>query len=220
MSSETWSKWPAMWEATLTACRGKGGVTHDLVIHPSATATEISKIENDLEMTLPPDLRRVFLEFSSGVSFYWSLPEEAALPTGLEEVLWGWCEWGLGEVFTGERERRDVYIASPVTEETEGLRVWKDKVCFHPIVNGDWLALDLSFEPPPVVYLSHEYSEAHGQFLGSSFVDFMDRWTRLGCPGPEEWVLSAFLEPGGGGLEPDSPKGGEWLEWLGLKCPR
>jgi hypothetical protein len=39
----------------------------------------------------------------------------------------------------------------------------------------------------PVVFLSHDGGEGHGDWLGRDFEDYVDRLGRLGCIGAEDW---------------------------------
>jgi hypothetical protein len=67
-----------------------------------------------------------------------------------------------------------------------------------------------------VIYLSHDDGQGHGFVLGHDFVDFVDRWSRLGCPGPEDREWLQFCRSPKGGLEPDGDTGRAWHETFGL----
>jgi hypothetical protein len=168
---------------------------------------------------VPEDFRRVLLEFSSEVSFSWFLPEDLAPPPDLRSVKYGGCEWGISCLQNVENLRREFIESGGAQRHEEGeyYRVWDEKLAFHPVANGDVLALDLRFAPSPVVYLSHDGGEEHGFVLGPSFTVFMDLWTQLGCPGPEGWVLEPFVSSPISGLQPRSPLGRQWLEWFSLR---
>lgn len=62
----------------------------------------------------------------------------------------------------------------------------------------------------PVVYLSHEGGEGHGRVLGHSMLDFIDRWTLLGCVGPEEWLMLPFLHREAPYLDPVGESAQQW----------
>jgi hypothetical protein len=94
--------------------------------------------------------------------------------------------------------------------------VWHDKLVFLEVDNGDAIALDLKFSGAPVVYLSHDGSHMHGYRLGDSFVDFMERWSLLGCPGADDWQMEPFISSQTSGLEPYGEKAKQWCEWFGL----
>lgn len=67
-----------------------------------------------------------------------------------------------------------------------------------------------------VVYLCHEPDESNGYVLGKDFIDFIDRWSRLGCPGPHDWAWRPFTAGREGLIDPDCQNAKIWREWLGL----
>jgi hypothetical protein len=130
----------------------------------------------------------------------------------------GGFKWSIRDLLGAEQRRKgwaDAVFADP--DDAYG-QVWHNKLGFLSIANGDSLAFDLAHGPDyPVVYLSHDDGVCHGYTLGESFVAFMDRWTLLGCPGPETWVLEAFVPSRASGIDPDCENGRKWREWLGLE---
>ena len=81
---------------------------------------------------------------------------------------------------------------SPWLALCEGLR---DRLPFMEVGNGDLIAFDKreGGRNCPVVYLSHDNDEGfHDRRLGVNFVDFMTRWTNLGCPGPDYGGMLPF----------------------------
>jgi len=95
---------------------------------------------------------------------------------------------------------------------------WAAAFPFLGVPNGDLIALDLGGEDsrPPVIYLNHE--EPGGSIrLAESLEVFLERWTQLGCVGPEIWVLRHFLVDGGNALAESSP--GTATSELSSTCP-
>ncbi|MBO9701771.1 MAG: hypothetical protein J7604_16310 [Sporocytophaga sp.] len=46
-----------------------------------------------------------------------------------------------------------------------------------------------------IVYLGHDDGEGHGYIMANSFSDLLNKWTKLGCVGGEDWQwlpLSTF----------------------------
>ena len=41
--------------------------------------------------------------------------------------------------------------------------------------------------------LNDYFQNFHGQILGENFIDFMNKWTQLGCVGTEDWQFEPFL---------------------------
>lgn len=67
-----------------------------------------------------------------------------------------------------------------------------------------------------VVYLCHDDAcSVHGRVLGADFVDFITRWSRIGCVGPEGWHLELFFEDGEFAAA-DSSTVQAWRQWLGM----
>lgn len=94
--------------------------------------------------------------------------------------------------------------------------VWHDKLGIIEVRNGDVVAIDVSRTPAPVVYLSRDDGEGHGLVLGTDFSDFIDRWTRIGCVGPEDWTWLPFCADSEPALDPDSAAAATWRRWMGL----
>jgi len=55
--------------------------------------------------------------------------------------------------------------------------------------------------------------------LGADLIDFLRRWTPLGCPGPEDWQWLPFTSKGTTMLDPDGEAARAWRETLGLELP-
>lgn len=93
--------------------------------------------------------------------------------------------------------------------------VWHNKLGFMEVGKGDYIAFDLLVpNDPPVVYLSHDDGQGHGFILGHNFIDFMNRWTRIGCVGREGWQMFPFLEGPNTGIMPDSENAIKWRDYL------
>jgi hypothetical protein len=65
----------------------------------------------------------------------------------------------------------------------------------------------------------HDDGSGHGCVLGVDLIDFLRRWTPLGCPGPEDWQRLPFTSGGTSMLEPDGEIAGRWRKMLGLEMP-
>ncbi len=213
---QPWTAWPARWEAALDACGKLGGETPQLVIKPPATNEELERVEAELGMRLPESFRTVLSEFSSTVELRWHLPDVWP-PGDLRQIFSGECRWDLSELPELEENRRGwIDVVFPNIDDPYD-RVWHNKLTFLAVANGDMLALDLSAAPEcPVIYLSHECDEAHGYILGDNFIDFIDRWSLLGCPGSEDWQLTPFISSPTSGIDPNCENARKWREWFGL----
>jgi hypothetical protein len=133
-----------------------------------------------------------------------------------ESLTSGECAWDARRLPELEHSRRSFITAFPDPEDEYG-RVWRDKLPLFGIDNGDMVAVDRSRpDTAPVVYLSHAGSEAHDRVLGYSCVDFIDRWTLLGCVGPEDSHMAPFLHPDRPYLDPIGDPARSWRAWFGV----
>ena len=196
------------------ACEAVGASDTCLSVQPSASRAEITAMEGVLGATLPAALRTTFLEFSRGVVMSWSLDKNAEPP--FKGIFSGACDWSLDALPVVEEGRRS-WIATCFPDRANAYdHIWHDKLAFSAVGNGDLLAIDLKAPGEPVVYLSHEDSQIHGWRLGHDFLDYLDRCSRLGFVGMEDWQLEPFLMDSTSGLQPDGENGKTWRKWFGV----
>jgi hypothetical protein len=194
-----------------------GGEASELSIAEPASIDLIRSTEGTLGNPLPDSLRRVLLDFSSAVSIRWRLPRDFELPEALREIFGGELIWDVRRLVEVEQERaswqQNVFPNAGNAYDV----VWHNKLGFMTVPNGDVIAFDLAGgSDPPVVYLSHDDGEGHGYRLGDNFADFIDRWSSLGCPGPEDWQMMPFVESATSGLLPDCENAKQWRQLIGL----
>lgn len=73
------------------------------------------------------------------------------------------------------------------------------------------VALDLRTDGR-AIWMDHEDSAPpHGARLGRDFVDFMDRFTRIGCLGPELHQIRPLV--GSRGIRKSGPSVARYLKW-------
>lgn len=217
MPEPAWTAWRPRWEAALAAAR-RHGLDPDAYHSPSldverpATEPEVAALEQELGAQLPSSLRSVLTRFSAHVRFTWTLSHDSRdLPN------WGFCEWNLADLVRLRQEwQKWIAVVFPDRSDSYDV-VWHDKFPIMEVPNGDMIGIDLATpDRETVIYLSHEDGKAHGFVLGADFVDFIDRWSKLGCPGPEEWEWLRFCGSPTSGLEPDGDAGRAWRKWFGL----
>ena len=208
-----YANWVVRWQAALDACRRKGGEAEELVIMPPASEEAVAAVEGQLGVTLPTSFRKALTEFSAEVDVAWNLPSEAELPPGFEEIFRGHCDWSLEYVVEVSAWLKALLLVDYVTLGDD----WHNALLFSHVPNGDYLAFDMRVMPdPPVVYLSHEDYDAPSQRIGDNFIDFMERWSLLGCPGNEDWQMMPFLPDAMSGLNAYGENAQKWREWFGL----
>lgn len=158
------------------------------------------------------------MELSGDFALTWSLPDDLVLPAPFRELFAGALSWNLHRLPEIDRSVRQwIRVVFPDPEGAyDG--VWHDKLGFHEVGNGDFLAIDVapSVHDGPVVYLSHDDGQGHGYYLGSSFIDAVDRMSRVGCVGAEDWQWLPFTQSSTSGIDPDGENGRLWRECFGL----
>lgn len=213
----SYAEWVRRWQASLDACQRLGGETLEFIVAPPAREAAVAQLEAEIGRALPTSFRKVLTEFSEHLQVVWFLPDNKQLPQELREIFSGDCCWGLSQMREVAESYRLWLETNFFNLEDPYERVWHNKLAFAQVPNGDLLAFDLNFVPdPPVVYLSHDDGDGHGYRLGDNFIDFIDRWSLLGCPGNEDWQMMPFLPNATGGLDPYGENARKWREWFGL----
>lgn len=214
-----WDSWIDKWEKICEAIRRLGGESEGFTVTNKATEDKITAVENKIGMKLPDVFRRVVLEFASGVDFEWRLPDELKLPQEFRGIFAGQFTWNLKDI-PEINESKDSWVRECFSNEDDAYdRVWHNKLGLMEVGNGDFIAFDLKEYPQkaPIVYISHDDGEGHGYVLGENFIDFMDRWTNIGCPGLEDWQMLPFIDSATSGINPCGKNAVAWRELIGLK---
>lgn len=208
--------WKRRWKAAVRASERRGG-TGSVRVGRALKRAELAGIEAELGFALPGSLVDLFTGVAADVDVSWSLPEDCELPAQFKELAWGGCAWDARRLPELERSRREWVEAVFPDRDNEYDRVWWDKVAIIDAPNGDLIAVDISrANRAPVVYLSHDDGEGHGRVLGHSVLDFIDRWTLVGCVGPESWPMKPFLNPDRPYLDIIGDTAHAWRAWFGL----
>lgn len=217
-------RWRARLEAIAAVCRRQGGLATrtfttppamtPLSVLPPASAAEVRAVEVRLGFRLPRSLRAVVRTMTAGIAFYWRLHDA----DGQQQD--GACDWSLARLPEMEVARQEWVRACFLDIERPGHRRWQRALAFQEVGNGDMLAIDLAKAGRPVIYLNHEDERLHGWRLGDDFADFLERWTRLGCVGPEHWTLRPFLTSRTGGLDAEGAEARRWRADLGVLALR
>jgi len=196
-----------------------GGEVEPLTIEKPATEEEIKAVEAKLGYTLPPHFREVLLENTAHLDFYWSIYEfleknEDFLPEGLVEIFRGQLLFGLDLLLDYEDDRKGWVKEVYPDYNNEYDRVWHNKMSFHQVGNGDYIAIELEPENyGKVVYLSHDGSENHGLYIASNFKEFLMNYAAIGCIGGEDWQWEPFYTAGKG-IDPTSENAQAWYKVL------
>ena len=198
-----------------------GGEIEPLTIEKPAIEDEIKAIEAQLGYTLPPHFREVLLENTAHLDFYWDINDitdegDISLPDKLVEIFRGQLLFGLDLLLDYEDDRKGWVKEVYSDYNNEYDRVWHNKMSFHQVGNGDYIAIELEPENyGKVVYLSHDGSENHGLYIASNFKEFLMNYAAIGCIGGEDWQWEPFYTVGKG-IDPTSENAQAWYKVLGI----
>lgn len=208
--------WQRRWKAAVRACERRGG-TGSVRVGRTLERAQLATIESELGFAIPDSLADLFTRVAADVDVSWRLPENCEPPSPFTELAWGGCAWDARRLPELEGIRRGWVEAVFPDRDDEYDRVWRDKLAILDVANGDLVAVDISrADRAPVVYLSHDCGEGHGRVLGHSVLDFIDRWTLVGCIGPEDWLMKPFLHADEPYLDVLGDTARAWRAWFGV----
>jgi hypothetical protein len=212
------NRWVDRWRAALAASQ-RHGQRDDTAwgagrvdVGPPGTTDDVAAIEATSGVTMPSGLRRLYLATRS-VEAVWHLADDVQPPEPFGDIFAGECLWSIDRVVESIVDYRgwvDEVFPNPADPYDV---VWHAKYPWLHVPNGDIIAIDVDGR---VIYLSHDDGEGHGYVLGRDVFAFLDAWTRLGCPGPEDWQWLPFVSDSGDGLDPDAQPGVAWRAWFGI----
>ena len=198
-----------------------GGEIEPLTIEKPAIEDEIKAVEEQLGYTLPPHFREVLLENTAHLDFYWDINDimdegDISLPDKLVEIFRGQLLFGLDLLLDYEDDRKGWVKEVYPDYNNEYDRVWHNKMSFHQVGNGDYIAIELEPENyGKVVYLSHDGSENHGLYIADNFKEFLMNYAAIGCTGGEDWQWEPFYSKGKS-LDPTCENAQAWYKVLGI----
>ena len=210
-----WQHFERSLHDSIEACAARGAKDTVLTIEAPAALHDIERVEGELGFQLPIAFRQTLLEFSRSVNMYWYLADRPAPP--FRDIFSGTCQWSLDGLLASERGRQAWVDTNFPDQSNPYHRVWHGKLSFAEVATGDILAIDLTVDSGPVVFVSHDGSAIHGWRLGDDFTDFLTRCSRLGFVGPEDWQFEPFLADPLSGLRVDSANAERWRGWFGVR---
>jgi len=207
------------WKLFAEAINEIGGEVQVLSIEEPATCHEVEILEGKLGFNIPSSLKEVLLGFSKKVEFRWFMPDSYEFEGELSQIFSGERHWSLDWLVQFNEDKngwRDEVF--PNMDDPYDV-IWHDKLAFHEVGNGDYLAIDLSREgQEPVVYLSHDDGDGHGVELARNFKEFVFLSSRLGCVGAEDWQWLPFIETGSPFINPDGENANKFREAVDVKA--
>lgn len=128
--------------------------------------------------------------------YQWSLPKELPIVKEFAGAEWGNLDWSFDNGIAANQSLQELVKtlleSDPVLDQE-----WTHSIGILGVPNGDyWAVLSTTESRGKVVYLDHEGAPPF--LLGPDLATVMDNWCRIGCVGPESWLLSPFLKPGFG----------------------
>ena len=197
MQPELWDRWVQNWEWAMSCMKRKGCRTKEVVVTEPISLWELEGLQEKLDIILPGDYVRVVTGFAQSLTLFWHL-DDPNPPKPYHQVFSSWADalWDVRRLTEYKTEYENWLRESFIDPDDPYDKVWYDKLAFMTVPNSDMIAFDVTagHSDCPVVYLSHDDGELHGCRLGTSFVDFMSRWSNLGCPGPEDWQMAPFYD--------------------------
>lgn len=195
------------------------GVVHNFYIGEKAEEEEIQKVEAEMGFGLPGEFREVLKGYAKSIDISWSFDEstEDKIPEPFKDkVSSGWCCWDLNQLKDINHYKNELVQTCFIELDVPGAEQLLNTFAFLTVPNGDYLLIDMNSPDAPVTYLSHEMDKMHGYRLGNSFIDFIEKWTLIGCVGPEDWQLEPFIKDASAGIDADSSIAARFREFVGF----
>ena len=221
MNEATWQEWVNKFEWIVKIAKRRKWTYEKLKINPPIPERTIKSIEKNLEVVFPQDFTEVLTKYASGVFLDWTIKGEET-EGKFREIFCGggrgylWDYSILIENYKSYLSWIDACFPDP---EDEIDKIWHNKIPFLSVPNGDIIAFgEETIYGNPVVYLSHDGEEDfNGARLGLNFVDFINKWSTLGCIGTEDWQFEPFYDYENKLLKKEGPAIEEWKKWLEKK---
>lgn len=218
MDKALWTKWKNDWDFMISVAEKKDWDYSEPEIKKAVSEEEIAALEKELGVIYPFDFKQILTEYASAVHFNWHMDEDEI--EGFESLFCGGSD-GLLWDFKYLKPFYESYLgwikqcfADPSDEYN---KVWHNKIPFLEVGNGDRIAFDIPDDEGncPIIFLSHDGSDFHGSRLAANFIDFITRWSNIGCIGTEDWQLEVFYDFDQKILMDDSSVIDEWKKCLG-----
>ncbi|MGE7885269.1 SMI1/KNR4 family protein [Bacillus sp. NPDC094077] len=211
-------QWISLLKAVLNQIQRLGGEIDSLIIKDPISVTEINKVENQLGISIPLSYKKVMLKCFSHLEWGWYFPDDFPLDDKFQDIFGSRGVLALSELVECENMRQEL-VQDVFNDPADSYdQIWHNKLAFFNVGNGDLFAFDLNKDEvdPPIVYLSHDDGEMHGFILGNNFIDFMNKWSKIGFVGGESWSLLPFVDSQNSGINLEGENVKEWKVVLNL----
>ena len=199
------------WAVALAA---KGAAVSSYDIGPPASSEALALIARASQRALPAELASILTTVTGRIAFFWELDlrkQDPAVPEPL-------ARFGqIGELAFDVQTMAWLRAVDEVAEDDRYLDEsqvdrLRASVEFYRTSTGDIFTVDS--RNGAVNYLTYESGFAEAVLLAPSFVEFLERFTSIGCVGPEMWVLELTLGPFG--IDPNASLAKDWRAWMGV----
>ncbi|TWU49036.1 SMI1 / KNR4 family protein [Rubripirellula tenax] len=197
MTTSWWESVQDHWCWACDATRARdGNVDQKPKVYKPINERQLATLRRKVGGRLPSEFEHVLTHYARKVSFSWDLMESPLsddFPDELRECCG--CFADLWDVATLP-EFAVVAAKNCQSEMPYFHEAFNQRLPFIETGNGDYIAFDMrnGTEECPIVYLSHENDESHNRVLGQNFVEFLLRWSGVGCVGPDFPYLEAFYD--------------------------
>lgn len=200
-------------KTVLSKIENLGGDARTIRIDSPASEDQILSVEKEIGLSIPKELRNVIRNYSSHFEYSWFLDDSFALPDELNGIFCGDLHWGL-DLLPSFLENYKGWVEDVFPNPDDSYdQIWHNKFPFMEVGNGDLLAFN---EQEQIIYLSHDDGEGHGYVLANSFNDLLDNWSKLGCPGAEDWQWIPFTNEMKTPIDPDCENAIKWKSLIGI----
>lgn len=198
MDKLIWDQWINQWEWILQVAKQRSWDYEDLKISPPVDIKEIERVETALGISFPFEFKHILSEYSSSVNLFWQIQNEETegefrevFRGGGRGYLWDFRQFE--ELYEGYKG----WVENCFSNHDDPYdKVWHNKIPLLRVMNGDMIGFDTTKSNTncPIVYLSHDDGELHGHKLANNFIEFITRWTAIGCVGTEDWQFKPFYD--------------------------
>ena len=197
MTKKLWDELQEQWRWVCDATKSRdGSVDSELRIGKPISEHQLGALRKKVGGLLPKEFETVLTKFSRKVSFSWDVAETEfsdELPVELRDCCGCYSDlWDTDALPSLARE-----AAKLRTSDSQYFQFAFDRrLPFIEVGNGDYIAFDMQNGNGgcPIVYLSHENADSHGCVLAQNFIEFLLRWSNVGCVGPDFPYFEAFYD--------------------------
>lgn len=197
MTNKLWENAQDHWSWICNATKAHdGSVDQKLKIAKPISEPQLETLRKKVGGDLPREFEQVLTKYARKVSFSWDVMESqfsGELPKELAECCGCFSDLWDVDTLPALREEAEKHRNSDSSYFQEA---FDRRLPFIDVGTGDYIAFDMrnGTHGCPIVYLSHENADSHNCVLARNFIEFLLRWSGVGCVGPDFPYLEAFYD--------------------------